>query len=350
MPGNSETLLCQYLYDPLDRLVNCTLSAQASTQRFYLQDRLTTEIQGAVQWSIVQHDDQLLAQQQRQNGVSETRLLTSDLQRSVLSLLGTTGPRPLFYTPYGHRPQQNDLLSLLDFNGERPDPVTGHYLLGNGYRAFNPVLMRFNSPDSWSPFGEGGINAYAYCVGDPVNRVDPTGHFGNLWKGLKNFFGFRTPKMSRSNLARTQVARMGSSPPGHPSSGYASVKSYTSVDPTFAPPVPNHSPPGSSSNASRFTVNNPERIASGRPNTDIQNWIKSTSGKPTRRLKKFTKIPHAGAEFPSIENLAIQYAGERVSRNMRANANLYSQGIVPNSLEVLREKFYEKKIKKIRSQ
>ncbi|EGH35731.1 hypothetical protein PSYJA_44541, partial [Pseudomonas syringae pv. japonica str. M301072] len=38
--------------------------------------------------------------------------------------------------------------------------MTGHYLLGNGYRAFNPVLMRFNSPDSLSPFGEGGVNAY----------------------------------------------------------------------------------------------------------------------------------------------------------------------------------------------
>jgi len=37
--------------------------------------------------------------------------------------------------------------------------------------------MRFNSPDSLSPFGDGGLNGYAYCVGDPVNRSDPTGHF-----------------------------------------------------------------------------------------------------------------------------------------------------------------------------
>ncbi|WP_230080979.1 RHS repeat-associated core domain-containing protein, partial [Pseudomonas syringae] len=73
-------------------------------------------------------------------------------------------------------PAESGLASLLGFNGERRDPVTGHYLLGNGYRAYNPVLMRFNSPDSLSPFGEGGLNAYGYVGGDPVGFGDPTGH------------------------------------------------------------------------------------------------------------------------------------------------------------------------------
>ncbi|WP_224788108.1 RHS repeat-associated core domain-containing protein, partial [Pseudomonas fluorescens] len=99
-----------------------------------------------------------------------------DRQRSVLSLLNANPPCPLAYAPYGHRPLGNGLLSLLGFNGERADPMTGHYLLGNGYRAFNPVLMRFNSPDRWSPFGSGGLNACAYCSGDAVNFQDPSGH------------------------------------------------------------------------------------------------------------------------------------------------------------------------------
>jgi RHS repeat-associated protein len=171
-----ETLLCRYRYDPLDRLVDCTPSAQGPTRRFYLKDRLATEIQDAVQRSIIQHEDQLLAQQQRQSGAVEARLLATDQQRSVLNVLDVARPHALAYSPYGHRPGESGLLSLLGFNGERPDPVTGWYLLGNGYRAFNPVLMRFNSPDSWSPFGEGGLNAYGYCVGDPVNRSDVTGH------------------------------------------------------------------------------------------------------------------------------------------------------------------------------
>ncbi|EJN30661.1 RHS repeat-associated core domain protein-containing protein [Pseudomonas sp. GM78] len=201
MLPNLKTLLCSYRYDPLDRLVDSTPSAQSVLQRFYLRDRLATEIQGVAQCSIMQHNDQLLAQQERQGSTNaEISLLATDQKRSVLNVLDTTRLNPHAYTPYGHRPATTGLLSLLGFNGERPDPVTGGYLLGNGYRTLNPVLMRFNSPDSWSPFGEGGLNAYTYCVGDPINRSDPTGHLGNPFKGLLNLLG-RTPRRVRANRA-----------------------------------------------------------------------------------------------------------------------------------------------------
>ncbi|WLH00803.1 RHS repeat-associated core domain-containing protein [Pseudomonas beijingensis] len=181
-----ETVLCRYRYDPLDRLVDCAPSAEAGIQRFYCKSRLATEIQGAVQRSVFQHDDQLLAQLRRENAKVDTTLLATDQQRSVLNVLDANRLHPLAYTPYGHCPAGNGLLSLLGFNGERPDPVTGHYLLGNGYRGFNPVLMRFNSPDSWSPFGKGGLNAYAYCWGDPTNREDRTGHVPGLrWQWIR---------------------------------------------------------------------------------------------------------------------------------------------------------------------
>ncbi len=77
------------------------------------------------------------------------------------------------YTPYGyHRRGQVSL----GFTGELVERATGHYLLGNGYRAYNPVLMTFNSPDSMSPFAKGDLNAYSYCQGDPLNNKDPSGH------------------------------------------------------------------------------------------------------------------------------------------------------------------------------
>ncbi|WP_243459063.1 RHS repeat-associated core domain-containing protein [Pseudomonas sp. OA65] len=241
MSSTDKTLLCRYHYDPLDCLVNCTPSAQARTQRFYLKERLSSEIQGSVQRSIFQQEDQLLAQQQRQDDAVETTLLATDLQRSVLHALDATQPHPLAYTPYGHRPAENGLLSLLGFNGERPDPVTGHYLLGNGYRAFNPVLMRFNSPDSLSPFGEGGLNAYVYCVGDPVNREDSTGHIGNPIKGLLNIFG-RTPRRVRAERAFataqrevSELARQATQSPPYPT-----VNPYPS---SRQPPGYTQSPP-----------------------------------------------------------------------------------------------------------
>jgi RHS repeat-associated protein len=79
--------------------------------------------------------------------------------------------------------------SLSGFNGQRPDPVSRHYHLGNGYRAYSPVLRRVIAPDSMSPFGVGGINSYAYCAGDPVNRADPSGHF-SLGQGIGMLLGF----------------------------------------------------------------------------------------------------------------------------------------------------------------
>jgi RHS repeat-associated protein len=84
----------------------------------------------------------------------------------------------------------NNLFSnTIRFNGERKDPVTGMYLLGNGYRAYNPAMARFNAPDSASPFGGGGVNAYAYCLGDPVNRTDPSGHFALMSLLIGAIFG-----------------------------------------------------------------------------------------------------------------------------------------------------------------
>lgn len=84
-----------------------------------------------------------------------------------------SGPAEHAYTPYGHSPGSHS--PQLRFCGALRDPLAGWYLLGNGRRVFNPVLMRFHTPDTLSPFGAGGVNPYMYCMGDPVNRVDPSG-------------------------------------------------------------------------------------------------------------------------------------------------------------------------------
>ncbi|GAB7531541.1 hypothetical protein PS3A_39530 [Pseudomonas sp. 3A(2025)] len=176
--------LCRYRYDPLDRLASCLPLGQDDTRCFYRLNSLTTEIQGQIGTSWLQTDDRLLAQYQQDAGNNERVLIATDTPGSVSHALGADQPHAFGYTPYGTRAPAQAPLHLPGFNGERRDPATGHYLLGNGYRAFNPVLMRFNSPDNLSPFGEGGLNAYAYCVGDPVNRVDSTGHIWDWAKAI----------------------------------------------------------------------------------------------------------------------------------------------------------------------
>ncbi|ATP45209.1 hypothetical protein CR511_14585 [Pseudomonas putida] len=83
------------------------------------------------------------------------------------------------YTPFGYSSPTNPVCSLLGFDGKFRQ-LSGFYLLGNGYRSYGPLLMRFCSPDNLSPFGGGGINAYSYCFNDPVNYSDSSGHMPKI--------------------------------------------------------------------------------------------------------------------------------------------------------------------------
>ncbi|WHN66538.1 RHS repeat-associated core domain-containing protein [Cysteiniphilum sp. QT6929] len=77
--------------------------------------------------------------------------------------------------------QQVKLLTdnAIGFNGERTDRVSGYQHLGQGTRAYNPILHRFMQMDGvgYSPFGQGGLNGYAYGLNNPVMNFDPSGHF-----------------------------------------------------------------------------------------------------------------------------------------------------------------------------
>ncbi|MFA7892653.1 RHS repeat-associated core domain-containing protein [Pseudomonas putida] len=104
---------------------------------------------------------------------SRNHLVANEVTQSPLSTLSSHTILPCIFSPYGF----GKPIIPLGFKSERPSPETDHYLLGMGYRAYNPELMRFNSPDSASPFARGGVNSYAFTSNDPVNRYDPTGHF-----------------------------------------------------------------------------------------------------------------------------------------------------------------------------
>lgn len=215
MSNQQKSPLIRYRYDALDRLSSHRQLDNSDCQRFYCVSHLVTEVQGDEHISIVQHGDQLLAQHQRQDAQDKSGLIATDLQRSVLHALQASGLCAIAYSPYGHRNVESGLSYLLGFNGQRPDPLTGHYLLGNGYRAFAPLLMRFNSPDNLSPFGKGGLNAYAYCQGEPVNRSDAQGHFfstvTSAFSKMKFWFlssatGDRSKQVTRFTRVSEEVA------------------------------------------------------------------------------------------------------------------------------------------------
>lgn len=107
---------------------------------------------------------------------SQARLLATDAQESTVNTVSES-QTTITYSPYGNDscPPTHPLLSR--FTGQSWLPSSTGYLLGNGHRLFDPRLMRFHSPDSLSPFEKGGINAYAYCTNDPINRSDPSGMY-----------------------------------------------------------------------------------------------------------------------------------------------------------------------------
>ncbi|MGY2261222.1 RHS repeat-associated core domain-containing protein [Pseudomonas sp. SDO55104_S430] len=115
------------------------------------------------------------ASRSSQHAATRTLLLATDLQHSVHAELDRTGPNSFAHTLYGEQSSRLAAGSYLGFTGQLRERPTGWYHLGKGHRVYDPVLRRFHRPDALCPFGKGGINAYAYCEGDPLNFRDPTG-------------------------------------------------------------------------------------------------------------------------------------------------------------------------------
>ncbi|WP_339492434.1 RHS repeat domain-containing protein [Pseudomonas sp. EA_15y_Pfl2_R67] len=163
-----------YRYDPHDNLQAVQPQGDTQTLRFYQGTRVTDTLHDDHHIQFLYHEGQPLGQQTPSDD-GQTLLLLTDAKRSVIGENQGSDVRSVVYGAYGERDENNGLQSLLAFNGEAVES-TGWYLLGNGYRAYNPSLMRFHSPDSMSPFGAGGLNCYMYCAGNPIAFSDPSGH------------------------------------------------------------------------------------------------------------------------------------------------------------------------------
>ncbi|MET4124881.1 RHS repeat-associated protein [Pantoea agglomerans] len=132
------------------------------------------------------HGREPVGEEHREAGLTtRRRLFITDAAGSVTGEQEAACVRHAAYGAYGTRGEGGPETAL-GFNGEVRERGPGWYLLGNGYRVYNPVLMRFHSPDSESPLGQGGLNRYAYALGDPVNIHDPSGNIPSWlgWAGI----------------------------------------------------------------------------------------------------------------------------------------------------------------------
>ncbi|MBD8096036.1 RHS repeat-associated core domain-containing protein [Pseudomonas fluorescens] len=174
-----------YQYDADARQVLARRAEERPVMLAYSGERLETLVEGDRKVRYHVAEDQVVA---RSGGVYGPQLHVTDASGSVR---GVSAPGQVHvrrhYTPYGDahinlndgKARTMADLQLLAFNGQRLDAAVNLYFLGNGQRAYDPDLMIFLQADPLSPFDEGGINGYAYCAGNPVNMMDPSGLLPN---------------------------------------------------------------------------------------------------------------------------------------------------------------------------
>ncbi|MNH12960.1 hypothetical protein D3C79_725150 [compost metagenome] len=138
-----------------------------STKRFYQNEHLVTVMSTQGHRHIVRTNDTPLVQLENEKA---SKIFLVDLANSMLGV----PPESVAYSPYGY-PSASKATSLIAFAGQPWDPMAQAYPLGKGHRQLHSRLGRLGSPDTLSPFDEGGLNAYTYCGGDPINREDSTG-------------------------------------------------------------------------------------------------------------------------------------------------------------------------------
>ena len=155
------------------------------TINYYYQDGVvdyTTDVNGEQNsQNLIGTDGNVLATERFQQNATQYYLYNKDIQGSTSSLVKEDGSADATYqyTDFGETTIQGDdqAKNEVSYTGGIYDQSTGLYYLNARY--YNPEDGRFMTEDSY----RGEImkpeigHLYVYCANNPVNYVDPSGHF-----------------------------------------------------------------------------------------------------------------------------------------------------------------------------
>jgi len=185
--GRADGAHVEYQYNALDEQYRVVQAGQPVRERVFRESRLVTEIRGTLSRAYLGDGG---VDAQTLGDIDETgalRVYATDWQASVVATHGPAGAtQRVVYGPTGYRADTATLDGVPGHDGELVDPLTQWLWLGNA-RMYSPVLGRFMVPDAFSPFGGGGLNAYARI--DPINAIDPSGHLPSWLGGVIGVLG-----------------------------------------------------------------------------------------------------------------------------------------------------------------
>ena len=172
-----------YFYNGIGRQIGEVVPNQPTTYFIYGQNTLLNTRVGSQQTSFLYGANRL----GKQDNKSRKYCLT-DQGQSVVNTINQTEEQAENITSYAYSPygtesdltkQESNTITTqhFGFDGQLTDSQTNWQFLGQGYRAYNPMLHRFMSQDSMSPFDKGGINGYVFGSNNPIMMSDPSGHF-----------------------------------------------------------------------------------------------------------------------------------------------------------------------------
>ncbi|ODS24679.1 hypothetical protein AB835_02050 [Candidatus Endobugula sertula] len=166
-----------YNYNAKGQVIGKHRSGYDSEISYYNHDWVVQQLVGSQSlFSLTKKQDTVV---DSTNGGCKIQRLYSPVNNISAERCGTTAAWSVYdYTPFGEQTVEQGKAGRLGFQGNPMDRMIGDIDFGSGTRQYSPLLRRFTTMDSLSPFGKGGLNGYAYALGNPVNMGDPTGHTG----------------------------------------------------------------------------------------------------------------------------------------------------------------------------